>query len=71
LPPIEKTVQGVGADYAGTAAALVLAVSRLGSFVGPPLGNGLAGFHPGLPFVFWGVLALITPISLHLVKEPR
>ena len=64
-------VKGVGADYAGTAAALVLAISMLGSFVGPPLGNSLAGFHPGLPFVFWAALALVTPISLYLVKEER
>jgi cyanate permease len=64
-------VKGVGADYAGTASALLLAVSRLGNFVGPPLGNSLAGFHPGLPFVFWAVLALIAPISLYLVKEQR
>jgi NNP family nitrate/nitrite transporter-like MFS transporter len=62
-------VRGVGADYAGTATALVLAVSRLGSFLAPPLGNSLAGFHPGLPFVFWGALALIAPISLYLIKE--
>jgi cyanate permease len=64
-------VKGVGAAYAGTAAALVLAVSQLITFVGPPLGNSLAGFHPGLPFVFWGALALVTPISLYLVKEQR
>ena len=64
-------VKGVGADYAGTAAALVLAVSRLGNFVGPPVGNSLAGLHPGLPFVFWGALALTTPISLYLIKEQR
>jgi cyanate permease len=64
-------VKGVGGDYAGTATALVLAVSRLVSFLGPPLGNSLAGFHPGLPFVFWGALALIAPISLYLVKEQR
>ena len=64
-------VRGVGADYAGTATALVLAVSQLGNFVGPPLGNSLAGFHPGLPFVFWGALALIAPISLYLIKEQR
>ena len=64
-------VKGVGADYAGTAAALVLAVSRLGNFVGPPVGNSLAGLHPGLPFVFWGALALVTPISLYLIKEQR
>jgi NNP family nitrate/nitrite transporter-like MFS transporter len=64
-------VKGVGATYAGTAAALVLAVSQLITFVGPPLGNSLAGFHPGLPFVFWGALALTAPISLYLVKEQR
>jgi len=64
-------VKGVGGDYAGTAAALVLAISQLGSFVAPPLGNSLAGFHPGLPFVLWGALALVTPISLYLVKEER
>jgi NNP family nitrate/nitrite transporter-like MFS transporter len=64
-------VRGVGADYAGTATALVLALSRSGSFLGPPLGNSLAGFHPGLPFVFWGALALIAPISLYLIKEQR
>ena len=64
-------VKGVGADYAGTATALVLAISRLGGFVAPPLGNSLAGFHPGFPFVFWGALALVTPISLYLVKEQR
>jgi NNP family nitrate/nitrite transporter-like MFS transporter len=64
-------VKGVGADYAGTASALVLAVSRLVSFGGPPVGNSLAGFHPGLPFVFWGALALVAPISLYLVKEQR
>jgi MFS family permease len=64
-------VKGVGADYAGTAAALVMAISRLGGFVAPPLGNSLAGFHPGLPFVFWGALALVAPISLYLIKEQR
>jgi cyanate permease len=64
-------VKAVGADYAGTATALVLAVSRLVSFLGPPLGNSLAGFHLGLPFVFWGALALVTPISLYLIKEQR
>ena len=43
----------------------------LGNFVGPPLGNSLAGFYPGLPFVFWGALVLVTPISLYFIKERR
>ncbi|UCE35437.1 MAG: hypothetical protein JSV40_05940, partial [Deltaproteobacteria bacterium] len=64
-------VKGVGAYYDGTATELVLAVSRIVSFWGPPLGNSLAGFHPGFPFVFWGALALTAPISLYLIKEQR
>jgi len=37
----------------------------IGSFAAPPLGNSLAGIHPGLPIIFWGVLALVSlPLSL-------
>jgi len=64
-------VKGVGGTYAGTAVGLVLAVSRLGNFIAPPLGNSLASLYPGLPFVFWGALALIAPLSLSFVKEER
>jgi NNP family nitrate/nitrite transporter-like MFS transporter len=64
-------VKGVGGAYAGTAVALVIAISQLGNFMGPPLGNSLAGLQPGLPFVFWGALALIALVSLSFVKEDR
>jgi NNP family nitrate/nitrite transporter-like MFS transporter len=64
-------VKGVGGAYAGTAVALVIAIAQIGNFMGPPLGNSLASFYPGLPFVFWGALALIAPFSLYLVKEER
>jgi cyanate permease len=64
-------VKGVGAAYAGTAVAVVLAIAQLGNFIGPPFGNSLASLYPGLPFVFWGALALVTPISLSFVKEGR
>jgi predicted MFS family arabinose efflux permease len=64
-------VKGVGAAYAGTAVALVIAIAQLGNFMGPPLGNSLAGLYSGLPFVFWGCLGLVAPISLFLVKEER
>lgn len=64
-------VKGVGGAYAGTAVALVIAISQLGNFMGPPLGNSLASLYPGLPFVFWGALALIALVSLSFVKEGR
>ena len=64
-------VKGVGGAYAGTAVALVIAISQLGNFIAPPFGNSLARFYPGLPFVFWGALALISLVSLSFVKEGR
>jgi MFS family permease len=58
-------VKGVGSTYGGTAAGLATTIGMIGSFAAPPLGNSLAGIHPGLPIIFWGVLALVSlPLSL-------
>lgn len=64
-------VKGVGAAYAGTAVALVMTISQFGNFMAAPLGNSFASIYPGLPFVFWGFLALVAPVSLYFVKEER
>ena len=50
-------IEGLGGKYAGTAIGLTGTISMLGGFFCPPLGNSLAQFHLGLPFVFWGVLS--------------
>ena len=60
---------GVGATYAGTALGLAMTLSRLGSFISPPLGNSLAGINPGLPFIFWAALAAMALFGFRFVKE--
>jgi MFS family permease len=60
--------EGVGPTYAGTALGLTMALSGLGSFVAPPLGNSLAVLWPGAPFAFWAVLAAAGMACLGMVR---
>ncbi|MBI5959796.1 MAG: MFS transporter [Chloroflexi bacterium] len=48
---------GVGPAYAGTAIGFVMIFSGVGNLLAPPLGNSLANITPGLPFVFWALMA--------------
>jgi cyanate permease len=59
----------VGPAYAGSAVGLVVAIGGIGSFLAPPLGNALARFAPGLPFIFWSGLALLGFVGLYFAKE--
>jgi cyanate permease len=61
--------RGVGPAYAGTAIGLTTAFSALGNLIAPPMGNGLAGLAPGLPFAFWAGLAALGLLGLYLAKE--
>jgi MFS family permease len=60
---------GVGPVYAGTATGLTLAISGVGNFIAPPLGNSLAVFWPGAPFVFWAGLTVLGMVCLSLVRK--
>ncbi len=60
---------GVGATYAGTAMGLILTVSRLISFVSPPIGNGLADINLSLPFIFWAALATAALLGFCFLKQ--
>lgn len=62
--------EGVGTVYAGTALGLTLAISGIGNMIAPPLGNRLAIFWPGAPFVFWAGLSLLGMVCLAMVKQP-
>lgn len=62
-------IRGVGATYAGTAMGLVMSLLGLGNLIAPPLGNSLATITPGLPFVFWTVMAVVGFVALALTKE--
>ncbi|NIM93085.1 MAG: MFS transporter [Anaerolineales bacterium] len=63
--------EGIGPVYAGTASGLVVAISGVGSFLAPPLGNSFAEYNPAAPFTFWALLAFFGVICLSQVSKPN
>ena len=61
--------KGVGSTYAGTAFGISVSLSMIGSFISPPLGNSMAHFNLGMPFVFWGVLCGVVLIGFFFFGE--
>lgn len=61
--------EGVGPVFAGSAIGLTLAISGVSSMAAPPLGNSLAVFWPGAPFLLWAGLCLFGLGCLALVKK--
>jgi len=51
--------KGVGARFAGSATGLNMSVIGIASFFAPPVGNWLAKFGTGLPFLFWASLVFL------------
>jgi MFS family permease len=68
---ITLTVQtpGIGPRHAGTALGIAFALSGLGRFAAPPLGNALARFGPGYPFLFWAALAATSAVMVLYLKK--
>ena len=62
---------GVGATYGGTAIGLANTVSMIGAFIAPPLGNSLAQYGDGWPFIFWAGLAAASIGIMFLIKTKR
>lgn len=63
--------EGVDADCAGTALGFVMAISGIGNVLAPPIGNSLAVFWPGAPFVFWSALAVFGTLCLSMAKQAQ
>jgi hypothetical protein len=61
--------EGVEARYAGTATGISTTLGMMGGFLSPPLGNGLADIHFGLPFIFWAILSSIFLLGFFFVRE--
>lgn len=59
----------VRATYAGTGLGLMLTFSRVGVVLSPPIGNSLARFGPGIPFLFWSFLGLVALVTARFLKE--
>lgn len=62
---------GIGPALAGTALGLTMSVQRLGGFVSPPLGNSLAAFGPGAPFLLWAGFAVAMLVLVSRVAPIR
>ena len=48
--------KGIGARFAGSATGLNMSVMGLANVFAPPVGNWLAKFGSGVPFLFWSSL---------------
>ena len=64
-------VDGVGAQYAGTAIGLAMTLLRVGGLIAPPLGNSLAVYGSRVPFVLWAAMALLGLAALGLLRRDR
>jgi MFS family permease len=62
-------LNGVGAEYAGTAIGLAMTLSRVGGLIAPPLGNSLAVYGPRAPFVLWAAMALLGFAALGFLRR--
>jgi len=68
---ITQTVRlaGVGPRLAGTALGLSFSLSGIGRFLSPPLGNSLARFGDGYPFLLWAFLAVASLVTFLFMKR--
>ena len=62
-------IEGVSAEYAGTAIGLAMMLSRVGSLIAPPLGNALAVFGARMPFVLWAAITLLGLAALGFLRR--
>ena len=60
----------IGARLAGTAIGLNMSLIGIANVFAPPVGNWLAGFGTGLPFLFWAALVSLGFIGYLFMKRP-
>jgi cyanate permease len=65
------SLKNIGSQYAGTATGFTIAVGAIGNAITPPLGNSLAIYWPGAPFLLWGGFAIFGMFCLMMVKEEK
>jgi MFS family permease len=61
----------IGARFAGTAIGLNMSVLGVANVFAPPVGNWLAGFWTGLPFLFWASLVLLGSTGYLFIEPPK
>lgn len=63
-------IRGIGATYTGSAVGFLYIFFGTGSMLSPPLGNSLAAFGAGVPFLFWAGMVGLAFVSL-LFLDPK
>jgi MFS family permease len=63
-------VKGIGARFAGSAIGLNMSVMAIASVFAPPVGNWLAKFGSGLPFLFWTSLVFLGFVAYLFLPQP-
>ncbi len=63
--------KGIGARFAGSAIGLNMSVLGIANVFAPPVGNWLAGFWTGLPFIFWAFLVLTGSTGYLFLQRPK
>ena len=63
--------KGIGARLAGTAVGLNMSVLGVAGVFAPPIGNWLAGFGTGLPFLFWASLVFLGFTGYFFMRRPQ
>ena len=59
-------VEGVDNSLSGSALGMVTTIRNLGIAFSPPLGNSLAAWGAGLPFLFWGACGVCAALMFSL-----
>lgn len=61
----------IGATYGGTAIGLANSIAMIGAAAAPPLGNSLAQYGEGMPFLLWASLAAASTLMLLLFNKKK
>ena len=62
--------KGIGARFAGSATGLNMSVMGLANVFAPPVGNWLAQFGSGVPFLFWASLVFLGFVGYLFMRPP-
>jgi MFS family permease len=63
--------KGIGARFAGTATGLNMSFLGVANVFSPPVGNWLAKFGSGLPFLFWASLVSLGFVGYLFMQPPE
>jgi len=63
-------VKGIGARFAGSATGLIMSAMGITNVFAPPIGNWLAKFGSGLPFLFWAALVFLGFVAYLFFQQP-